>query len=270
MKKEKNPDFTDKDALEAANALKRLDLELNYDASFFEVSGDLPPEILGNWLDNIKLFEDQSKNAVLTTVHAFIGAPAFRLLADIPPAELPQALEQVIAHLDEYAISIDRPDYISDADYYTSLTGKFMDTEIEDMQIPGMMHGFIFSEIYPEHPAVAIDAAYDILQEILNLKYPFPDYHLLDKPSAATGKGIGHEIVAFRSAFTKFKLRKFEPISHDLKEDQCRVHFSIVYDGKTESGEKLTFSGNGNIHLGMQYGFWSLADAAFPGFGSEP
>lgn len=266
MKKEKNPDFTDKDALEAANALKRLDLELNYDAVFFEGNGDLPPEILGAWLDNIKLFEDQSKNAVMITVHDFIGAPAFRRLEDIPSGELPQEIERVLEDLAEHAISIDRPDYISDADYYTFLTGKLMDTEMEDMRIPGMMHGFLFSEIDPEHQAVAIEAAKDILQEILKLKHPFPAYHILDETTTTKGKDLGREIEVFRGAFTKLKLQKFEPKAHDLKEDLCLLHFFIAYEGKIESGEKLKFSGQGNSLLRMKYGFWCLEDIDFPGF----
>jgi hypothetical protein len=266
MKKEKKPDFTDKDALEAANALKRLDLELNYDAVFFEGNGDLPPEILGAWLDNIKLFEDQSKNVSMITVHDFIGAPAFRRLEDIPSGELPQEIERVLEDLAEHAISIDRPDYISDADYYTFLTGKLMDTEMEDMRIPGMIHGFIFSEIDPEHPAVAINAARDILEEILKLKHPFPAYHILDETSTMKGKDLGREIEVFRRAFTKLKLQKFEPKSHDLKEDLCLLHFFIAYEGKIESGEKLKFSGQGNSLLRMKYGFWCLEDINFPGF----
>lgn len=264
MKKEKNPDFTDKDALEAENALKRLDLELNYDAVFFEGNADLPPEILGAWLDNIKMFEDQSENAVMITIHDFIGAPAFKQPAAIPPGELAQEIERVLNGLAGHAISIDRPDYISDADYYTFLTGKLMATEMEDMRIPGMMHGFLFSEIDPEHPAVAIDAARDILGEILNLKYPFQTYQILD--AATSGKDIGREIEVFRRAFTKLKLQKFELISHDRMEEQCQVHFSITYQGKTESGEKLKFSGQGNSLLRMKYGFWCLEDIVFPGF----
>jgi hypothetical protein len=129
-----------------------------------------------------------------------------------------------------------------------------------------MMHGFIFSEIDPEHPAVAINAARDILEEILNLKHPFPAHHILDETSTMKGKDLGREIEVFRRAFTKLKLQKFEPKSHDLKEDLCLLHFFIAYEGKIESGEKLKFNGNGHILLGMQYGYWYLEDIVFPGF----
>lgn len=270
MKKRRNPSFSKKEAIQADNALKILDLELNYGAQFFESDGDLPPEIMRQWLDNVRLFEDQAQQVDQITVAEFTGYPSFRRQEDIVDENLPVELEKVLAFLADQAISVNRPKFLDDRAYYTFLTGKLMAAEMQGIRIPGMIHGFIFEEIYPDHPAVAIEMVEEFLSDLMDLSRPFSGCHLSENlrndTDLITREDVLHTVAAFRESYAELRPGAFDPQAARHINHAYYIFFSVSYQGKTAKGDRQEFQGDGLCQVGLEDGRWRVEGIFFPGF----
>lgn len=132
------------------NDLKRKELEERYGALFSSPDeSKIPSEVEAQWLENIDEFERQFENAARIRLREFVGSPAVRLLADIPPAELEAELNALLDLLAEHAVSVDFLREVDDAEAYRFITEELLDEEIDDIRVPGMVLHFIYEEFHP-------------------------------------------------------------------------------------------------------------------------
>lgn len=50
----------------------------------------------------------------------------------------------------EHNVDINWPDGVTEREFYECLVGPLFEEESMGIRIPGMMHGFIFEEFYPD------------------------------------------------------------------------------------------------------------------------
>ncbi len=132
------------------NDLKRKELEERYGAAFSSPDeSEIPAEVEAQWLENIDEFERQFENAARIPLREFVGSPAVRLLADIPPAELEAELDALLELLGENEVVVDFPDEIDEVEAYRFITEELLDEEIDDIRVPGMVLHFIYEEFHP-------------------------------------------------------------------------------------------------------------------------
>ena len=105
-----------------------------------------------NFSEYIIEFEKQFEEHKTIKVFDKIGRPAhFKPAAEIPDEEIDKAWDDLSDHLDKYGISLDAcSPNISKRELYRFTLEELFAYEMDDMNIPGMMHGFIYDEFHPD------------------------------------------------------------------------------------------------------------------------
>jgi len=115
--------------------------------------GDLPPDVENEFLKHIVEFEKQAANPVRTTVFEKIGRPDFfPKVQTIANDQIEEAWEKLNDYLMDHGVSLDccSPN-VDDREMYRFATEELFKLEVSDINIPGMICGFIYDEFYPDH-----------------------------------------------------------------------------------------------------------------------
>ncbi len=139
------------------NEKKKRELEEQYGMIFSDEEMELPPEVEGEWLDYVAEFERQFEDAEQITIREFIGNPVIKPLADIAEDDLEAELEQLFELLIENGIHLDFLTDVDETEMYRFIAEEFLDEEMDNIRIEGMMHGFIYEDF---HPSDEYDSAF--------------------------------------------------------------------------------------------------------------
>lgn len=143
-------DQANQDAQRALNESKRLHLQEQFGMETSFTHPDLDPQVEGEFLDYVTEFERQWQSAEQTSVWEFIGKPPLISPSQLTDAEIPVETDRLMSILQDHNITINWPDEVTDREFYEGIVGPLMQAEIFSIKIPGMMHGFIFEEFYPD------------------------------------------------------------------------------------------------------------------------
>lgn len=140
--------------LKAENDFMKMKLMLEKGAQFGIRSDEeeIDPGIENQFLRNVIEFEKQFDQHKTIKVFDKVGKPDhFKAVAEIPDAEIEKAWEQLYEHLYSHAIdlSVCSPN-ITARELYRFATEELFDYKMDDVDIPGMIHGFIYDEFYPD------------------------------------------------------------------------------------------------------------------------
>ncbi|HRP54839.1 hypothetical protein [Agriterribacter sp.] len=147
--------LNDEERLKAENEFLKMKLMLENGARFEKSEDDaaLSPQVENEFLNYIQAFERQSQNPRYIKVFDKIGRPShFKPVSEIPDDKIKAAWETLQEYLNRYRINLDvcSPN-ISVRELYRFTTEELFEQEMGDMDIPGMTHGFIYDEFYPDH-----------------------------------------------------------------------------------------------------------------------
>ncbi|MEZ4960458.1 MAG: hypothetical protein R2830_11630 [Saprospiraceae bacterium] len=251
------------------NELKALDLELTFGADTF-ISGDAPPEVISQWLDNVKNYEAQYANATKVPVYDFIGQPDIVPPDKLKEDEIEPAIEQLLKRLEEKCVLIDRPEHLSPQDYYRFLTEDFMQHPMTDHAAPGMMHFFSYDEFHHDGPEFIKDHVSDFLLDLLNLDHDFEGAWLSencrDDLHAISRTEVLLRCNAFRAQHRELKPLAFQPENAQVHDGTMYLIFGIAWEAAPVIGEKKTHEGMGICQLGWEDGEWMVQGVNMPGF----
>ncbi len=251
------------------NELKALNLELTFGANTF-ISGDAPPEIISQWLDNVKNYEEEYVNAPKVTVYEFIGQPDIRPLEKLESEELELAIERIVKLLEEKCVLIDRPEHLSPRGYYRFLTEEFMQHSITHHSAPGMMHFFNYDEFHHDGPEFIKEHVSEFLLDLLNLDSDFEGVWLSencrDDHDAITRSEVMLRCNTFRALHRELKPLAFQPESVQVHDGTMYLFFGIAWEATPLNGEKQKNEGLGICQLGWEDGEWMVQGVNMPGF----
>lgn len=204
--------LNEEERLKAENDFLKMKLMLEKGAQFGkgETDSELTLQLENEFLNYITEFEKQAENPTYIKVFDKIGRPThFKPVAEIPEEEIDSEWEKLAAYLQQYNISLDvcSPN-ISTRELYRFTTEELFQHEMDDMNIPGMMHGFIYDEFHPDPVYDNTRAAEDCIRFIFN-----------------------KEPLKFMYGFRYINLRLNEHTS--LTEEECKTivnRFKLVYD----------------------------------------
>ena len=130
---------------------------------------------------------------------------------------------------------------------------------MNDLNIPGMVTNFIYEEFHQNHKYDLEHATEEFLKMFLNTKSDFYDeFHSED----ATNH---EELNNFRSLFKKFKIKFLEFRAIIFDEKDAKVDFEIDFWAKIKgSGNKMYYSGIGNMTFEYEYGYWYVRKVTLP------
>lgn len=268
---ENNEDELNK--LRIENEIKKMKLSLEYGANFFsDGENKLPPELEGQWLNQVQQFEDTYTNSKRILIYDFIGKPICKSVNKISEAEIKFELNKILNLLSEKAIGLDTICKVDDRELYRFITEELFKEEIDDMKIVGMTHNFIYEEFHPNHEHDIKTRCKEFLAELLNKNINLnPSFMAITdvmntKAGIIKKEDIVKRMEEFREAFGSFELHHFNITSLEIAEDTANTYFDINFTGIIEgSNERKKFTGTGNFILKCEYDYWCINKISIPG-----
>lgn len=262
--------------LKAENEFMKMKLMLEKDASFAVNNGtDLPAEIENEFLRNVIEFERQFEKHKTIKVFDKIGRPShFKPAAEIPDQEIDQAWDELSDYLCENAISLDvcSPN-ISKRELYRFTLEELFDYEMDDMNIPGMMNGFIYDEFHPDPVydntrAAVNDCIAGILRhDPLEWTYQFSEEKLrLNEHSPISVNELKTRVNTFKKAYDNLEIDAIEVdkciVDADVSIVTGRYNLKVTIDASTE-----LLSGNWTVifQLWEESNDWSITEIEING-----
>jgi len=148
-----NFEHQDEEQLRAENDFLKMKIMLERGGDFDNAGeNELPAEVENEFLKNVLEFEKQFEEHKTIKVFDKIGRPNhFKPVSEIADEKINEAWDELNNYLGEYDISLDvcSPN-ISCRELYRFTTEELFEYEMDDITIPGMMHGFIYDEFYPD------------------------------------------------------------------------------------------------------------------------
>jgi hypothetical protein len=169
--------LTPEEELNAENELELLRLNLEYGAESY-ISEDAPPELVRQFLQNIKEWEASIKDEPeMTFIWDILRDHEYPMPDDVEPDRIEEVIEAFLQLLLDNGIIIDRPSHLSAYEFYDFFTCELLEEEVLALRPPGFIHGLLYSDIKKDHPDVIPDIA---SEEVLDIYFhnPYDGYHI--------------------------------------------------------------------------------------------
>jgi hypothetical protein len=255
--------------LKAENEFMKMKLMLEKDASFGTGGeGVLPAETENEFLRNIIEFEKQFEEHKTIKVFDKIGRPAhFKPAAEIPDEEIDKAWDDLSDYLDKYGISLGAcSPNISKRELYRFTLEELFDYEMDDMNIPGMMQGFIYDEFHPDpvydNTRAATDDCikYILRQEPLEWTHHFSDDGLrLNGHYPLSIDELKNIVNRFKEAYNSLEINELEA-GNCIIDDKLSTVTGTYAVTATIDTDKHLLSGNWKVifHLDDESHYWYI------------
>lgn len=256
--------------LQAENDFLKLKLMLEKGAKFQDSAqtGALPPEVENQFLKNIIEFERQfDEQKTIRIVDKIRNPQHFKPPSEITDDEAPEAWAGLLKYLNGYGIHLDAcSPKVTKKELYRFAIEELFQHEITDMHIPGMMHGFIYDEFYPdyefENTRLSVEHAIRAIlrNEPLEWLFGFFNSNLrLNEHYPLTEDDLLEKINRFKSCYDEIDEAEISNVECVMESTKCRV--SGVYAVTATLGnEKVVLAGNWQTYLEMQeeIGYWYI------------
>lgn len=265
------------EALKAENEFMKMKMMLEKGAEFYsnDDAGMLPSEVENAFLKNIMEFERQFDEHKLIKVFDKIGRPThFKPVTEIDDNSIDTAWENLAAHLADHGISLSAcSPNVTSRELYRFTTEELFNFEMNDMNIPGMVHGYIYDEFHPDPIYETTRIAVEECMEDIFRKKPMDwmphyksqdlqlnDLHPLNEEQFKTW------INAFKNAYEDF-------IETEISDVECAVNQRIsTVKGRYQTkavipGEIVSLSGTWTVQLELdeELGYWYVFNVQIEG-----
>lgn len=237
----------------------------------------LPPDLENKFLKNILELEHAFANNRQVKIFDFLGKPVFTKSIELNDEEIVVALKDLCALMEGKNIALDFSDEYDARLKYTFITEELFEHETDDFEIPGLVTHYIYEEFHPNHRSDIESRAIEFIEgwvdrQINEDSWELGNSFILPDGVVFSKQELLHKIEALFASYTEFckSSYSFEKIIFELKEDgetgMGYVNGFISYDAILENGDTMLFEGPFEIHLSMEYKWWSIFYFSFPGF----
>jgi hypothetical protein len=269
-------DLSPEEKLKAENEFLKMKMMLENGAQFGKVEGigenDLPPELENQFLQNIMAFEKQFAERKTIKVYDKIKQPThFKPVAEIADEDIDEAWTTLQNYMQKFGVNLDviSPN-IKSRELYRFATEELFEQETDDIDIPGMMSGFIYDEYYPDPEFESLRQANTTIQDILKkeaLEYAFDfrkDDLQLNKHKGITSDELLEKVNRYKASYDDIIINETELITHNLTENNNKVigkySITVHYGSETETIENKWM-----LELEFDGGYWVVATALISG-----
>ncbi len=261
--------LSSEEELRVENDIMKMKLMLENGAEFHSnTDSELDPRIENDFLHYIAEFERQSENPVYIRVFDKIGQPdQFKMVADIPDEEMDAAWKSLSDYLHQHQISVDvcSPN-ITSRELYRFVTEELFEYKMDDMNIPGMMTGFIYDEFHPDpvydNTRTAIEDCihYILEKQPMEWLYNFFDEGLrLNEHVSLTAEEFRTRVNRFKDAYSTLTVNSVDLVECVVNESESKVsgRYSVLAEQEAET--KL-FSGSWRVffEVNPEHGNWDI------------
>lgn len=267
----KDPKLTPKDEQRIENELKALNLEINHGATHFFAADDAPPELVSQFLDNIAKFEEAHAKGERVPIRQFAEIGHLPAAAELDERELEPQIEALLEQLEAKGIAIDRPEHLSPRGYYHFLSEVFLEEEIPNHSVPGLIHGFLYDELRHDSPDFIRDHVEETLLDLLNLGGDFQgewlSEHCRNQTDAITKAEALESIRIFRSKYESITPIAFQAQEVKPTHDAMYLFFGVAWEGRPlKGGAPERYEGMGISQVDWEDGEWRVQGLKIPGF----
>ena len=269
--------LNEEENLKAENDFLKMKLMLEKGAQFGkgETDSELTPQMENEFLNYITEFEKQTENPTYIKVFDKIGRPShFKPVTQIPDEEMNNAWNKLAAYLQQYNISLDvcSPN-ISTRELYRFTTEELFEHEMSGMNIPGMMHGFIYDEFHPDPVYDNTKAATEDCINYILEKRPMEWTHHFRYDGLRLNQHIGLTIEQFKNIVNQFKLAYENIEINEISSNSCVVGNDDSWVTGTYSitvvtvRDSYTLLGNWKVifELDTELGYWYIKEVEVEG-----
>jgi hypothetical protein len=231
----------EQEKLKAENDFLKMKMMLERGAEFekTEEGNELPADIENQFLKNIMEFEKQFDQHKITTIYDKIGQPKqFKPVNEIAENEIEAAWDALHNYMQEHGVELSATSpKVTARELYRFTTEELFDHQTDDIDMPGMISGFIYDEFYPDYEydntRYALDDCIKLIFEKEQVDY-MPN--LSKKITLNNHKDLNEEhfkdiINQFKDAFDDIVLHSAEATSCTIEETTCTVKGSYSATG---------------------------------------
>jgi hypothetical protein len=254
----------------ALNETKRRELEERFGAVHTFSDPGVPPEVEGEWLDEVLEFERMAEGARTITVRAFIGNPSLKPLGEVPPEELKAEVQALLDLLGEHQVMVCFEHEVSDAETYRFLTEELLALEVEEVRIPGMFTVFSYEDFHPDDQKEASRCAKVFLNSLLRGDIDTASCYVYEG-AKEDGSGIAESmrdaIRRFCGSIAVFVQTGVGITSCVVEGESARIEADVRWTGVRREDHRLAIE-SGQAVLTMRRspaGGWDVREARIPG-----
>lgn len=264
--------------LRIENEFLKIKMKAQYGDAFFMQEGEfIPPEMENEFLKNIIAFEENSKNAVMTTVYEKIGKPAFEKFSALKENEITAALKNITAIMEKHQVYL----HINDGPYpdeviYTFITEELFDHEVDKEPVFGSGWNFIYEEFYPNDKADIERTTHNFLRnwfkgDLENLRIELSPQMITAEEKPLLKEEALKKISYFFQAHEKFYDYGYNiyDIGFNLESAQRpmgHAEGTLKYEALSEAGEEIHYEGPYKLYMEKQDFYWTIFYFVMPGF----
>lgn len=250
-------DINREEELKAENDFLKMKIMLENGASFHEGDVDLPAEIENEFLKNVMEFERQFADHKTIRLFDKIGKPThFLHPAFLSDEEMKNAWQSLSDYLLKHNISLEAcSPNVSESELYRFAVEELFEFEMTDMNVPGMIQGFIYDEFHPDPIYDNTTTAVDLVilrilrQEKLLGLYGFSENRLrLNEHMDLTEETFMNKVNAFKSCYESFGEPEIENVECSIEESCCLVRGVYALPVQVP-GETIVLAGNWEVEL---------------------
>ncbi len=257
----------EKEKLRQENEIRKIKLELEKGAKFFEGPDmpALPPEIENEFLNYIEQFETMNEHSPKISIYDLLGKPDYRNVDDLRDEELMDELDEILDLLLEKGVHVNSVHFVEDREMYRFITEDIFNHEVYMMKkLPGMMTHFTYEEFYPDEVKDVIGHMEDFFGLLFDLSDEENRFQYEVEHRNTTNKWL----YEFRNAYYKidlYHLNIHEVQVDDEKDLTASVVFDISFDAYIDGvNEKHACNGSGNATLKFTPGGWMIQTLSLP------
>lgn len=270
--------LNEEERLKSENDFLKMKLMLEKGAHFGGGNlKELDPGVENQFLSNIMEFEKQFEDCSQVKIFDKLGQPGhFPPASEIPDEAIEKAWEDLSAFLFEHGISLGAcSPNISARELYRFTIEELFQEEIDDINIPGMMQGYIYDEFHPDHVYDNTRLAKEECIDLILRKDPLQWVHhfkttdlWLNDHHPLSIEEFKDLVNQFKSAYDRLEVKELAETACVIEEKECRVTGSYKILVAPEK-EIYTLSGNWEVEFELEeeMGYWYISKVRVEGIG---
>lgn len=234
------------------------------------VSPDMPPEMLEQFLKNVKAIEEAEEGDKVS-VRELLGDDFKKL----PVPESDEAAETEIEKLEtllrRHQLIVLRPDHLRPQGYLHFLTHDLLEVRVTPPQKPRQFLTIDYNEVRHDGPQYIVDRVEAFLIALFSLDKPFPFDLLAPKmrlgPKVVTPeRGLQH-IKEWQARFRKIEPIAFEPVDiQQIPGNGLFLLFMVAYKTTDLNGKTEEYSDVGTGQIWFYEDEFRIEGMTIPGF----
>ena len=262
--------------VKAENDFLKMKIMIEHGGEFFsgEDNVDISTEFENDFLNHVIEFEKQFSSRRTVTIFKKIGSPQhFKPEKEIPDDEVEQAWENLSEYMSKYGVELSAcSPRVTARELYRFTTEELFQHETDDINIAGMMTGFIYDEFYPDHEYDNTRTATEdcirriFCTQLLEWTHNFADQLRFNDYPVLANEDFKKIVNRFKDAHDEIDLNDLAVDSSRLEEKYCMVKGNYRATAKVHD-EIIVYEGEWLIDFvfDSDFDFWQISNVQIGG-----